>query len=352
MKKLWTIPLLIIALLGTAWAAPLGVSQRPKGISTPQIYDFSNGTPGDYYLDIPTLSANDTFCGLTTSQTLTNKIITTPVIASFYQDAAKTKLMTTPNTASDTLCAIAATQTLTNKTLTTPIIASFYQDAGKTQLMTAPDTASDTLCAIAATQTLTNKTMTTPVIASFYQDAGKTKLMTAPDTASDTLCAIAATQTLTNKTLTAPVIGSTVHAEASGTIGSADILQLNGTPKELIAAPDAGYAIIVDEIELFLDYGSAQYAADAGEDFTIQYATSNTAILSIDNDEDGVLLAAADGRRLVKPIIYNAFTTGALFDPDNADAEGIEATILVGEWLTGDSVLKYRISYRITPILS
>ena len=56
------------------------------------------------------------------------------------------------------------TQTLTNKTLTTPVIASFYQDAGKTKLMTTPNTASDTLCAIAATQTLTNKTLTSPAL--------------------------------------------------------------------------------------------------------------------------------------------------------------------------------------------
>lgn len=57
----------------------------------------------------------------TSTTTLTNKTLTTPVIASFYQDAGKTKLMTTPNTASDTLAAIAATQTFTNKTLTSPL---------------------------------------------------------------------------------------------------------------------------------------------------------------------------------------------------------------------------------------
>jgi hypothetical protein len=53
-----------------------------------------------------------------TNKTLTAPTITTPIIASFYQDAGKTKLMTTPNTASDTLSAIAATQTLTNKRIT------------------------------------------------------------------------------------------------------------------------------------------------------------------------------------------------------------------------------------------
>ena len=54
----------------------------------------------------------------------------------------------------------ALTETLTNKTLTTPVIASIYQDVGKTKLMTVPNTASDTLVALIATQTLTNKRIT------------------------------------------------------------------------------------------------------------------------------------------------------------------------------------------------
>jgi hypothetical protein len=49
-------------------------------------------------------------------------------------------------------------------TFTTPIIASIYQDAGKTKLMTLPNTASDTLAAIAATQTFTNKRVTPRVV--------------------------------------------------------------------------------------------------------------------------------------------------------------------------------------------
>lgn len=61
---------------------------------------------------------------LTTAQTLTTKTLTTPVIASFYQDAPKTKLMTTPNTASDTLAAIAATQTLTNKRINPRVVTA------------------------------------------------------------------------------------------------------------------------------------------------------------------------------------------------------------------------------------
>ena len=64
------------------------------------------------------------------------------------------------NVDTSVISTLTGTQTLTNKTLTTPVVASFYQDAGKTKLLTAPNTASDTLAAIAATQTLTNKRVT------------------------------------------------------------------------------------------------------------------------------------------------------------------------------------------------
>lgn len=56
------------------------------------------------------------------NQTLANKTLTTPVIASLYQDAAKSKLMTVPAVASDTLVTLAANQTLTTKTLTSPVL--------------------------------------------------------------------------------------------------------------------------------------------------------------------------------------------------------------------------------------
>ena len=132
--------------------------------------------------------------GTTDTQTLTNKTLTSPVIATI----SNTGVVTLP-TATDTLVGRNTTDTLTLKTLTTPVIASIYQDAAKTKLITLPNTASDTLVTLAATQTLTTETLTTPVVASLYQDAAKTKLMTVPDTASDTLAAIAATQVLTNK---------------------------------------------------------------------------------------------------------------------------------------------------------
>ena len=55
-----------------------------------------------------------------------------------------------------------STDTLTNKTLTTPVIASLRQASG-TNLLTMP-AATDTLVGRATTDTLTNKTLTSPKI--------------------------------------------------------------------------------------------------------------------------------------------------------------------------------------------
>jgi hypothetical protein len=87
---------LVLVLFGMA--AAMTVTQFPYGISTNQVYTWStsNAWVGSYYMQLPTLTGNDTFAGIGTAQTFTNKTLTTPVIASLYQDAGKTKLVTFP----------------------------------------------------------------------------------------------------------------------------------------------------------------------------------------------------------------------------------------------------------------
>lgn len=170
------------------------------------------------------------------TSTLTNKTLTTPVIASFYQDAGKTKLMTTPNTASDTLCAIAAAQTLTNKHLTSPHLTTPLVedgDAGVTitsadqtntsATVTIPDIgdAADEFVMKDTTQTLTGKTLTSPYLTTpqindtsadhqyvfAVSELAADRTVTLPLlTGADTFVFADFIQTLTNKTLTSPVL--------------------------------------------------------------------------------------------------------------------------------------------------
>lgn len=145
------------------------------------------------------------------------------------------------------------------------------------------------------------------------------------------------------------------NLEATGTLTTAQIKALNATPITLIDAPGTGKTIVVDEIQLFLDYNSATYVAGAGEDLVFQYATGNVAIASIDNDAVAFLTATADAHWLGQPVgIYAASVAGTgdgvlLTTIDN---EAIEVTIASGEVATGDSPIKWKIKYHVVTNLS
>lgn len=130
--------------------------------------------------------ANTTVVGTDTTQTLTNKTLTSPVISTI----SNTGTLTLP-TSTDTLVGRATTDTLTNKTLTAPVIATISNSG----TLTLP-TSTDTLVGRATTDTLTNKTLTAPVIATI----SNTGTLTLP-TSTDTLVGRATTDTLTNKTI-------------------------------------------------------------------------------------------------------------------------------------------------------
>jgi len=144
-------------------------------------------------LNLPNITATDTLATRATSETLTNKTLTAPVIATISNGGTLT-LPTGP----EVLVGRATTDTLSNKTLTAPVIASIVNVG----TLTLP-TVTDTLVGRTTADTLTNKTLTAPVISTI----SNTGTLTLP-ISTDTLVGRATTDTLSNKTLTAPVISS------------------------------------------------------------------------------------------------------------------------------------------------
>ncbi len=196
-----------------------------KTLTLPVIASISNGGT----VTIPT--GPTTLVGTNTADVLTNKLISVPSSkladdsdttkrVSFDASGATTGRTTTftfsqsidrtiavPN-ATDTMTLNTAVQTLTNKTLTLPTIASLL-NVGLVTIPTGPET----LVGRATTDTLTNKTLTLPIIASI-SNGGTVTIPTGPET----LVGRATTDTLTNKTLTTPTINSPVLTNSGNTL--------------------------------------------------------------------------------------------------------------------------------------
>jgi hypothetical protein len=163
----------------------------------------------------------------------------------------------------------------------------------------------------------------------------------------------ASSPAFTSAALTTPVINGQTYSVATGTITALQVLALNGTPQTVIAAPAASKAIVVDEIQLFLDYGAATYVADAGEDLTVEYS-GGTDIAVIDNDAVTFLCATSDAHWLGKNFaLYDASVagTGDGVLLSGFDAEAVQISIASGNVITGDSELKYRITYHVVDYL-
>ena len=224
----------------------------------------------------PTKVLNFNVAGATTGKYMS-------IVSSHTND----RVLTLPD-ATDTLIGKDTTDTLTLKTLTTPVIASLYQDAGKTQLMTVPNSASDTLCAIAATQTLTNKTLTspaitspvltTPIIADGHEnvtitsanqtDSGATATIPDFGDSADEFVMKDVVQSITGKTISMPndaalTLGTTVAtaatkitAEFDATTTGIGLINIGSTAVPQVLNVNPGSAVIAETINILHSAGA------------------------------------------------------------------------------------------------
>jgi hypothetical protein len=143
-------------------------------------------------------------------------------------------------------------------------------------------------------------------------------------------------------------------ARESVATGSLTATQFNAstTAVDLIASPGAGKVNIIESVELFLDYGSAAFAA--GSDVAIQYNTSSptVAMLVVDSFFKGT----ADTKSFAKPTIYDLdAATGTASGADAAGLADKKIQILTtgSAFTTGTGcVIKYRIVYKTVTLLT
>ena len=133
--------------------------------------------------------------------------------------------------------------------------------------------------------------------------------------------------------------------EASVTITTAQLLALNATPIEVIAAPGAGYFIDFLGATIWYDYNSAAYAGiAAGENLVFRQTDGSGAVVSSEVETVGLLDATADV--IVKCAALSDVSVGSYVIADN---KKIVIHLLSGEVTTGNSPLKIKIQYRIMP---
>ena len=125
-------------------------------------------------------------------------------------------------------------------------------------------------------------------------------------------------------------------------ITTAQVLALRATPIEIVAAPGALKAIIVDHVEAFIDYNSTAYVDDAGDDLSFRYTDNSGIEVCAPIDGADFLDNAAD--------IF-AYSPGVITDAALGFVPTVNAAVVVtvnnSEVITGNSPIFIHLYYRI-----
>ena len=142
------------------------------------------------------------------------------------------------------------------------------------------------------------------------------------------------------------IYGDQIRQEAvTKVVTSAQVLALNATPVTLVAAPGAGWALLLDTIEIIKPAGTAYGGIGAGEDLSVKYTdASGTELTRIASTGflDQTTIQVRVGHE------YRAASGLAGFTPV-ANAPMV-LHLLVGEIITGTSPLHCKVVYKVIPM--
>jgi hypothetical protein len=128
------------------------------------------------------------------------------------------------------------------------------------------------------------------------------------------------------------------------TISSAQLLALNATPRQILAAPGANLANVLVGVVIYKAAGTAYAGIASGEDLSVKYTDgSGTELTRIETtgflDQATAQTRYSEGYRAASGIADVTPTANA----------ALVMQLLSGEITTGNSPLKLRVYYRIIP---
>lgn len=132
------------------------------------------------------------------------------------------------------------------------------------------------------------------------------------------------------------------------TVTSAQLLALNATPQTIIAAPDAGIAIVPTRMAIYKPAGVAYGGIAAGEDLVLKYTNAAGAQITGVIETTGFLDQTTAQTRVVGMPASTGATAG---DYTPVAAAPAVLHLLTGEITTGDQPLYVRVWYDLIPVV-
>lgn len=131
------------------------------------------------------------------------------------------------------------------------------------------------------------------------------------------------------------------------TVTSAELLALNATPIEVVAAPGADKAVVFEGAVIHKPAGTAYGGIAAGEDLSFKYTDGSGLEVGV-CETTGFLDQTTAQTRVVRPQT-GALSAGTVSSFTPVANAAMVLHLLVGEITTGDSDLLLRVYYRVVP---
>ncbi len=142
-------------------------------------------------------------------------------------------------------------------------------------------------------------------------------------------------------------IGAHLVAYVDANVTAAELLALNATAIEMVAAPGAGKALVFMGAGIEYDFvATACTGVAAGEDLVFKYTNASGEQVSAHVETTGMIDQGNDELRWVAPVSADA----AVSDVTPLSNAALVLNLLVGEVADCGSPLDVRIYYRVIPV--